>query len=67
MAQITQISCSGGKDSHSKHPRVYLKLNDHTKTTCPYCSKTFRLGTRNNKHYIEALEIAIDSKHLSGI
>ena len=63
MAQITQISCSGGKDSQSKHPRVYLKLNNQTKTICPYCSKTFTIGKRNNKYYIEALEIVMPSKN----
>lgn len=57
MTKIKQISCSGGKDSHSKHPSVYLKLNEKKNTVCPYCSKTFSIGKRNNKYYIEAHEI----------
>jgi len=62
MIKTKQIACSGSKDSNSKHPLVYLKLNNKDGTICPYCSKKFTISKRNNKNYIEALEITIPSK-----
>jgi len=29
----------------SSHPRVFLKLNDKGKVTCPYCNTMYQLGT----------------------
>lgn len=49
-------TCSGSLDSQSKHPLVYLHVNDSTATICPYCSKSFIINTRNDKAYLEASE-----------
>lgn len=55
MEKITQISCSGGNNSQSKHPLIYLKINDKTEVVCPYCSKKFLITKqKNNKNYIQA-------------
>lgn len=62
MIKIKQIACNGSQDSNSKHPSVYLKLHDTKETICPYCSKKFTISKRNNKHYIEVLEVNLSNK-----
>lgn len=32
------VSCDGG-DGASKHPLIYLKLNEKGQAVCPYCGK----------------------------
>jgi len=34
----TKVVCDGG-DLASKHPLVYLKINESGSATCPYCGK----------------------------
>ena len=34
------ISCDGGSDLKSKHPKVFINLEDGNKH-CPYCGKAF--------------------------
>ena len=65
MEKIHQVSCSGGKDSNSKHPLIYLKVTDKNQTICPYCSKTFKLGKKRysdkSEVYLEASELKVES------
>lgn len=35
-----KVKCDGG-DTASKHPLVYLKVNEGGQVTCPYCGKKF--------------------------
>lgn len=52
-----KISCNGSSDSASKHPLIYLKINEKTDTICQYCSKKFVVTKqKNNKTYIEISE-----------
>ena len=46
------ISCDGGSDLKSKHPKVFINLEDGNKY-CPYCGKAFvyqQQDTRNKKN-----------------
>ena len=43
----TTVSCSGAESS--KHPRVYLLIQEGEITICPYCSKEFK----NEEHKSE--------------
>jgi uncharacterized Zn-finger protein len=65
MAQKTsmKVSCSGGTDSESKHPLIYLSIDSQSEKKCPYCSKIFAIKKmkNNSKNYIEASE-AVSTK-----
>ena len=56
MAKIKTLYCSGDLESSSKHPTIYLKLDNKNKATCPYCSKHFILTVKNNKAFIAAYD-----------
>ena len=58
MENQHKVSCSGGNDSQSKHPLVYLTIEKDKAIKCPYCSKKFSVSkNKDNKLYIEAHEM----------
>ncbi|MBM3579588.1 MAG: zinc-finger domain-containing protein [Alphaproteobacteria bacterium] len=44
-----EVSCDGSV-ADSKHPLVYLKINENGFVICPYCSKKFQLNKTGKKH-----------------
>ncbi len=44
-----KVSCDGG-DGASKHPLVYLKIDEKGSVTCPYCGKKISKKESPKKH-----------------
>ena len=43
-----RVSCDGGQYGH---PKIFLSVNKHEITVCPYCSHKFLLADKiNNKN-----------------
>ena len=46
----TKVVCDGG-DVASKHPLVYLKINESGQVICPYCGKHFQENKKTPKKH----------------
>ncbi|MCH9852661.1 MAG: zinc-finger domain-containing protein [Alphaproteobacteria bacterium] len=46
ISDSKQVMCEGNRQA-SGHPRVYLKMDDSGKVTCPYCSRIFQLKSQD--------------------
>lgn len=49
IVETPTVACDGNGPGNG-HPRVFLTVDSHSETVCPYCSRRFKLAEGAKAH-----------------